>query len=314
MAEAATPSNPEQVAHDDLCPICQLLLFTPVKTQCNHLLCASCMAQWSDASNTHSIEPTSWDVNLEDFDPNYDPTYDLECDCPMCRTRTAATPDNALARQLEHKYPITYAERRVEEEEERGSRIGRDGFEGVMMLIGNKHRLIRNAGDDNEHDWTFFVRTSRPDLIKEVHIYLHPTFRRSHVIIRKPPYEYEARGWGTFVIRTEIVLKQPYNWIMDNAGTRQQALELEWPLNFEREGRQGRVRAKVNRLDAAANSTGRVLRSRHPLPSAPVPDDDDDELDDDYEATQDEDEDDDESSSDEDFEEAASEYVEPSRR
>lgn len=130
------------------------------------------MAQWSDASNTHNIEPTSWDVNLEDFDPNYDPTYDLECNCPMCRTRTAATPDNALARQLEQKYPITYAERRVEEEEERGSRIGRDGFEGVMMLIGNKHRLIRNAGDDNEHDWTFFVRTSRPDLIKEVHIYL----------------------------------------------------------------------------------------------------------------------------------------------
>jgi len=74
------------------------------------------------------------------------------------------------------------------------------------------------------------------------------------------------------------------------------------------------VRAKVNRLDAAANSTGRVLRSRHPPPSAPVPDDDDDELDDDYEAAQDEDEDDDESSSDEDFGEGASEYVEPSRR
>jgi hypothetical protein len=73
---------------------------------------------------------------------------------------------------LEQKYPITYAERRVEEEEDRGSRIGRDGFEGVMILIGNKHRLIRNPGDDNEHDWSFFVRTSRPELIKEVHIYL----------------------------------------------------------------------------------------------------------------------------------------------
>jgi hypothetical protein len=130
------------------------------------------MAQWSDASNTNRIEHSSWDVNLADFDPNYDPTYDLEANCPMCRTRTTAAPDNALARQLEQKYPITYAERRVEEEEDRGSRIGRDGFEGVMILIGNKHRLIRNPGDDNEHDWSFFVRTSRPELIKEVHIYL----------------------------------------------------------------------------------------------------------------------------------------------
>jgi hypothetical protein len=139
------------------------------------------MAQWSDASNTNTIEHSSWDVNLADFDPNYDPTYDLEANCPMCRTRTAAAPDNALARQLEQKYPVTYAERRVEEEEERGSRVGRDGFEGVMILIGNKHRLIRNAGDNNEHDWTFFVRTSRPDLIKEVHIYLVC----SHLVLRE---------------------------------------------------------------------------------------------------------------------------------
>lgn len=110
------------------------------------------------------------------------------------------------------------------------------------------------------------------------------------------------------------MLKQPYNWIIDNSGTRQQALELEWTLDFEGEGRQGRVRAKVNRLDAGSNHAGRTLRSRRPPPSAPVPDDEDDELDDDYEAAAEEDEDDDESSSDEDFEEGASEYVEPSRR
>jgi hypothetical protein len=112
------------------------------------------------------------DVNLTDFDPNYDPTYDLEANCPMCRTRTTATPDQPLARQLERKYPITYAERRVEEEVERGTRVGQDGVEGVMILIGNKHRLIRGAEDDNQHDWTFFVRTSRPELVEEVRIFL----------------------------------------------------------------------------------------------------------------------------------------------
>lgn len=112
------------------------------------------------------------DVNLEDFDPNYDPTYDLEANCPMCRTRTTASPDESLARNLEKKYPEMYAERRVEEEIDRGSRVGQDGVEGVMILIGNKHRLVRGAQDANQHDWTFFVRTSRPELVEEVRIEL----------------------------------------------------------------------------------------------------------------------------------------------
>jgi hypothetical protein len=152
--------------------ICQLLLFTPVRTNCNHVLCASCMAQWADVSSTNHIEHSSLDVNLAEFDPNYDPTYDLEANCPMCRTHTAASPDQILASQLEQKYPTTYAERRVEEEIDRGSRVGQDGVEGVMILIGNKHRLVRGAKDANQHDWTFFVRTSRPELVEEVRINL----------------------------------------------------------------------------------------------------------------------------------------------
>lgn len=192
MAETAAPQ--ETIADDDQCPgsifiahcqdisnvcfqICQLLLFTPVRTQCNHLLCASCMAQWADVSSTANIEHSSLDVDLTDFDPNYDPTYDLEANCPMCRTHTAATPDKALARELETRYPNTYAERRVEEQIERGSRVGQDGVEGIMILIGNKHRLERGAEDDNQHDWTFFVRTSRPELVKEVRIYLVSHYR-----------------------------------------------------------------------------------------------------------------------------------------
>jgi hypothetical protein len=134
------------------------------------------MAQWADASSSNSstsaIEHSSADVTLSDFDPNYDPTYDLEANCPMCRTHTTAAPDTALAAQLSAKYPKTYAERHVEEQVERGSRVGQDGVEGFMILIGNKHKLVRESEDDNEHDWTFFVRTSRPELVKEVRIYL----------------------------------------------------------------------------------------------------------------------------------------------
>lgn len=128
--------------------------------------------QQADVSNTNRIEPSGWDVELEDFDPTYNEAYDLEANCPMCRGQTAAVPDEKLAKQLEIKYPIAYAERKVEEEVERGSRIGQDGAEGIMILIGNKHRQVRDAEDDNEHDWTFFVRTSRPELVKHVRVFL----------------------------------------------------------------------------------------------------------------------------------------------
>ncbi|KAF1940515.1 hypothetical protein EJ02DRAFT_445400 [Clathrospora elynae] len=268
QSPTVTTSSAKEIAHDDLCPICQLLLFTPVKTQCNHLLCASCMAQWADTSTTNRIEHSSLDLNLTEFDPNYDPVYDLEANCPMCRTHTTASPDQALARQLEGKYPTTYVERRVEEEVERGSRVGRDGVEGIMILIGNRHRLIRGDDDENEHDWSFFVRTSRPDLVKEVRIDLHPTFRPPRLTIRKPPYEVRRGGWGHFTIDAEIVLKEPYSWVVDNTGIKQPGLELAWTLDFEGRGRQGRVRAKVRNFDFSpaeeipgAGQSGRRLRS-----------------------------------------------------
>lgn len=128
------------------------------------------MAHWADVFTTNRIEPSSLDVNLADFDPMYDPAYDLEANCPMCRSHTTASLDKALATHLEAKYATTYAERRVEEEIEKEFRARQNGVEGVMILIGNKHRPVRGAEDDNQHAWTFFVRTSRPDLVKEVRI------------------------------------------------------------------------------------------------------------------------------------------------
>ncbi|KAF2629047.1 hypothetical protein BU25DRAFT_490168 [Macroventuria anomochaeta] len=254
MAEASTSS--EDIAHDDICPICQLLLFTPVRTRCNHLLCASCMAQWADASTTNQIEHSSWDVDLADFDPNYDPIYDLEANCPMCRTHIIASPDHTLAKQLE---------------------VGQNGVEGVMILIGNKHRLIRGGDDANQHDWTFFVRTSRSELIEEVRVKLHPPFRPPRVVLRCAPYEVRRLGWGyfTLTLETEIIFKAPYIWVVGNSGTRQRGLELTWTLDFEDRGRQGRVRAKVKKLKEEG---GLRLRTR-PVPTVTSNDDDDDEED-----------------------------------
>ncbi|OAL47510.1 hypothetical protein IQ07DRAFT_119102 [Pyrenochaeta sp. DS3sAY3a] len=298
MAEAAPA---EHIAHDDLCPICQLLLLDPVRTQCNHLLCASCCAQWSDASRTNQIEHSSLDVNLADFDPTYDPSYDLEdFKCPMCRASTTASLDKKLAEQFKSKYPETYKERQVEEEIDRGSRESHDGMFGVMILIGNKHRLCRTAEDDNQHDWTFFVRTSRPDLVKEVRINLHPTFRPPRLVLREPPFEVRRLGWGWFTIEAEIVLHEPYSWVVDSAGTRRSSLELSWTLDFEGRGRQGRVRAKVKKFESADASPG-TLQSIVDSPDL----DEDDEDDEDYDSFDTE-----SSTDDEDDEADISEYIE----
>jgi hypothetical protein len=119
-------------------------------------------------------------------------------------------------------------------------------------------------------------------------------------------------GWGTFTLEAEIVLKEPYSWVVDNSGTRQAGLELTWTLDFEGRGRQGRVRRKIKKHEEIPIVGERVLRSRRPPADATVQnveDDEDDEEDGDF----DEDEIDDGESSSED-EEEASEFIETSRR
>ncbi|KAF1954358.1 hypothetical protein CC80DRAFT_476097 [Byssothecium circinans] len=251
MAEPSAPPA-ETIAHDDVCPVCHLLIYAPVRTQCSHILCASCMAQWADTNQTTNIPHSSLDLDLREFDPNYDPTYDLEASCPMCRMRTSAQPDDALAAQLEQRYPKTYQERREEEEIERGQRAGDGGAEGVMILIGNKHRVERGAENANRHDWTFFVRLSRPDVVKEIRVNLHPTFRPPRVTLREPPFEVRRLGWGVFTLDAVLVLNEPYVWVRD-AGSEDRSgeLTLQWMLDFEGRGKQGRVRAKIRKEEGA---------------------------------------------------------------
>lgn len=221
------------------------------------------MAQWADASQTNNITHSSLDLDLASFDPNYDPTYDLEANCPMCRTPTTASPDTQLACQLEQRYPTTYKERREEEEVEKGQRMGEGGTEGVMILIGNRHRIERGAETANTHDWTFFVRLSRPDIVEEVRVDLHPTFRPPRVTLREPPFEVRRLGWGVFTIDVKIVLKEPYSWVVGGENGRQRDLALDWELDFEGRGRQGRVRAKVRKMEGEEGTLGeRETRAR----------------------------------------------------
>ena len=76
------------------------------------------------------------------------------------------------------------------------------------------------------------------------------------------------------------MLNEPYQWIVDSSGPTQPGLELTWPLSFERRGRQGRVRAKIRKMEEPPVDGPRRLR---PRPAAvPAQDDDDDDDDEDY--------------------------------
>lgn len=75
------------------------------------------------------------------------------------------------------------------------------------------------------------------------------------------------------------MLKAPYTWVAGSSGSSQRGLKLTWTLDFTGGGRQGRVRAKVRKLE----QEGRILRSRTAPTSAANNSDDDDEEDDDEE-------------------------------
>lgn len=96
--------------------------------------------------------------------------------------------------------------------------------------------------------------------------------------MRLPPYEVRRLGWGYFTLEAKIILKAPYTWVVGNSGTRQQGLELTWTLDFEGRGRQGRVRAKVKKLE---EEDSRVLRTRVAPTTARTNNNDDEEGDDD---------------------------------
>jgi hypothetical protein len=66
---------------------------------------------------------------------------------------------------------------------------------------------------------------------------------------------------------------------VDTVGTRKPGLELSWTLNFERGGKQGRVRAKVKKLEPELGPEhgGRRLRARPPPVNRASRDDEDDD-------------------------------------
>lgn len=241
----------EDIDDDDLCPICQLLLHEPVKTTCGHTLCNFCMATWASTS----LQAPMVIVDVDEEPMPFDAVTDLEARCPMCRTLTSALPDAQRDAALRSKYPQTWTQRYRETAAERASE-STASLQTLTVHIGNRHTLVparTNGLAENQHEWTFFVQPSRTDIVEEVHIHLHPTFRQNHVIRTRPPYAISRLGWGTFTITASVILKAGYSWVSEDAqdtpdGAAKGMLPLEWTLDFDGfggKGSMGRCRLKV---------------------------------------------------------------------
>jgi hypothetical protein len=205
------------------------------------------MAVWADVSVTTQMQI----VEVDEQPVPFNAVSGLEARCPMCRTHTTASLNQAKAQELEYKYPTAYRERQTEEESNRES--GEESeIQTLTLSIGNSHqRVITDSA--NSHQWTFFVRPSRTDIVEEVHIHLHHTFRPPRIIRTRPPYEVTRLGWGYFTIMAYVMLKPGYSWVSEDAqdspdGAEKGMLGLEWTLDFGRfEGRgsMGRLKLKV---------------------------------------------------------------------
>ncbi|KAF2486361.1 hypothetical protein BDY17DRAFT_261631, partial [Neohortaea acidophila] len=251
-------TTPPEISEDDTCPVCQLLLYRPVKTGCNHTLCQSCMATWAEVSLSHEMQIVDIDTDIEDQQSHqpFDAAEELEARCPMCRTQTTASLDQVRSQELQTKYPEAYTQRLAE-----GTPSDPDTTQTLQTLtlhIGNTHQLttptqpvdVSDPTPPNRHAWTFFLRPSNPHLLEEVHIHLQPTFRPARVIRTRPPFEVSRLGWGTFTVTAQILLKAGYSWVHAEAqdspdGAEGGMLGVEWRLDFAGRGSMGRLRVRV---------------------------------------------------------------------
>lgn len=125
------------------------------------------MAQWADVSITSQMTTVGLDDEAAVLLP-----HEVETRCPMCRTLTNSVLDLAREGTLQQLYPSSYQTREVESKAEREDDFG-SSVETLTVYIGNEHTEIRAAeGSNNKHQWKFFVRPSRTDLIEEIQIFL----------------------------------------------------------------------------------------------------------------------------------------------
>ena len=177
----------------------------------------------------------------------------LKFKCPTCRTYTSARFDAGRDETLRTRYPEEYEEREAEAATTAAeAQAGDDGVHTMTLMTGNSHRKVPpsispHTGMARTHEFTFFIQSSRPDLIDTVEVILHPTFRENRLVtLREPPFTTTHLAWGYFIVYAGVTLKRGWEWVGEEravdsnkeGGRCGDRLPMEWGLDFGGAGSQ----------------------------------------------------------------------------
>jgi len=202
----------DNVESQHTCTICMRLLYEPITLECSHNFCKLCLKLL--------LRSTTSESKL----------------CPMCRfdlgdfDLDTSSINSEMRTELKEKYPELYKERRKEFSEE----IEDEKNKYVKKLVvGNDCKDSFQRGDEKWKLWTFYVlmeeEENLSEYIEKIVVNLHSTFSPSQLTFKKPPFEVQRSGWGTFEINFTVYFTEQ---------TKKRPLDLSWYLSFRDGGRQ----------------------------------------------------------------------------
>ncbi|KAK5106082.1 hypothetical protein LTS08_000198 [Lithohypha guttulata] len=247
----------EDIAQDDLCPICTAFLDSPITTQCKHTFCQRCI-RWVDVSIS------STQLALISLNEAPDDEYALDIKqimCPICCIPTIARFDADRQWDLQLRYPTSY--RQVKWRAHEISPENFPEYQTLTLLVGNTHKLREVT--PHRHDWTFFVRPSNPECVADVKVFLHHTYKNNIITLSSPPFELRRFAWGFFDLFAEITLKPGFAFLHEKAVVKDDCkatLGLTWGLDFDGDGGQGWLKVGVHRLKPALSAYDEELRTQ----------------------------------------------------
>ncbi|KAK8070543.1 hypothetical protein PG997_010746 [Apiospora hydei] len=237
----------EAIHKDDLCTLCEQLLYDPIVTTCQHLFCKSCMEE-------HALGSLPDPAIL--FDVDTIPANNLQianllnvlvARCPVCHTKSGpgVTPSPEKCTELRTKYPIAYAEREAKAAHAEPGSGGDGGVQTITVCIGNSHQAVPipqgSSETKREHKWAIFAKSSSDDVIAYVRFSIPGMgFYPAHA----PPFRVAGSGSNTFSAKVTVVLKAGYIWDSEHAedttgGGYKRAVIAQWDMDFGSYGGKG---------------------------------------------------------------------------